>query len=114
MALHSSILAWKVPWEEESGGPHPPGHRESDMNRQMNTTTTVSNSSQYCKLEEIIISYMETHVFWSLCLKTSLSGVRARNRPKGITTIKITKINWFLVYIKYHINHVAEIILLKY
>ena len=54
----------------------------------MNTTTTVSNSSQYYKLEEIIISYMETHVFWSLCLKTSLSGVRARNRPKGITTIK--------------------------
>ena len=73
MALHSSILAWKVPWEEESGGPHPPGHRESDMNGQMNTTTTVSNSSQYCKLEEIMISYMETHLFsgayvWKLLL----------------------------------------------
>ena len=29
MATHSSILAWKIPWTEEPGGPW--GCRESDM-----------------------------------------------------------------------------------
>ena len=27
MAIHSSILPWKIPWTEKIGG----GHRESDM-----------------------------------------------------------------------------------
>ena len=29
MATHSSILAWRIPWKEESGY-SPWGHRESD------------------------------------------------------------------------------------
>ena len=29
MATHSSILAWRIPWTEEPGGPW--GHKESDM-----------------------------------------------------------------------------------
>ena len=29
MAAHSSILAWRIPWTEESGSPW--GHKESDM-----------------------------------------------------------------------------------
>ena len=28
MATHSSILAWKIPWTEETGGPW--GHKELD------------------------------------------------------------------------------------
>ena len=28
MATHSSILAWKIPWTEEPGGPW--GHKESN------------------------------------------------------------------------------------
>ena len=32
MATYSSILAWKIPWTEESGGLHNRwGHKESDM-----------------------------------------------------------------------------------
>ena len=37
MATHSNILAWKIPWTEEPGGPRvlqsysPWGHKESDM-----------------------------------------------------------------------------------
>ena len=31
MALHSSTLAWKIPWTEESGGLQSWGHEESDM-----------------------------------------------------------------------------------
>ena len=30
MAAHSKILAWKLPWTEESGGLQPMGHKESD------------------------------------------------------------------------------------
>ena len=31
MATHSSILAWRTPWTEESGGPHSPwGRKELD------------------------------------------------------------------------------------
>ena len=30
MATHSSILAWKIPWMEESGGLQSTGHKESD------------------------------------------------------------------------------------
>ena len=31
MAIHSSILAWKIPWTEESGGLQSMGSQESDM-----------------------------------------------------------------------------------
>ena len=31
MGTHSSILAWKIPWIEEPGGPQSAGSRELDM-----------------------------------------------------------------------------------
>ena len=32
MAIHSSILAWRIPWAEEPGGLYSPwGHKELDM-----------------------------------------------------------------------------------
>ena len=31
MAIHSRILAWKIPWKEEPGGYSPWGCKESDM-----------------------------------------------------------------------------------
>ena len=31
MATHSSILAWRIPWTEEPGGPQSRGCKESDM-----------------------------------------------------------------------------------
>ena len=35
MATHSSILAWRIPWTEELGGPQSPwGHEELDMTEQ--------------------------------------------------------------------------------
>ena len=30
-AIHSNILAWRIPWTEEPGGYSPWGHKESDM-----------------------------------------------------------------------------------
>ena len=31
MAIHSSILAWKIPWTEEPGGLGPGSRKESNM-----------------------------------------------------------------------------------
>ena len=31
IATHFSILAWRMPWTEESGNYGPKGHKESDM-----------------------------------------------------------------------------------
>ena len=35
MATHSSILTWKIPWIEESGGYSPWGHKELDKTEQL-------------------------------------------------------------------------------
>ena len=35
MAIHSSILAWEIPWTEEPGGYSPWGHKESDLNERL-------------------------------------------------------------------------------
>ena len=35
MAIHSSILAWRIPWTEEPGGLSPWGHRELDTTEQL-------------------------------------------------------------------------------
>ena len=37
MAIHSSILAWRIPWTEEPGGLQSMGSQESDMTERLNT-----------------------------------------------------------------------------
>ena len=39
MAAHSSILAWRIPRTEESGGYRPWGHKESDNCARTDTNT---------------------------------------------------------------------------
>ena len=37
ISTHSSNLAWKIPWTEETGSfPNPGGHKESDMTERLN------------------------------------------------------------------------------
>ena len=31
MAMHSSVLAWRIPWTEEPGGLQSMGYKEADM-----------------------------------------------------------------------------------
>ena len=50
VATHSSILAWEIPWTEESGGLQSMGSQELDMTEQLTytqitTTTPVENPS---------------------------------------------------------------------
>ena len=48
MAIHSSILSWKVPWTEEPGGLHSPrGRKESDMTEQLSTHTHAHTHIQW-------------------------------------------------------------------
>ena len=35
MAIHSSILAWRIPWTEEPGGLHSIGIAESDTTERL-------------------------------------------------------------------------------
>ena len=35
MAIHSSILAWRIPWMEELGGLQSVGHKESDTTERL-------------------------------------------------------------------------------
>ena len=35
MAIHSSILAWRIPWTEEFGGLQSVGRKESDRTEQL-------------------------------------------------------------------------------
>ena len=41
MAIHSSILAWRIPWTEEPGGLQSTGSQESDTTERLPTTTTM-------------------------------------------------------------------------
>ena len=36
MAIHSNILAWRIPWEGETDGLQSMGHKDSDMTEQLN------------------------------------------------------------------------------
>ena len=40
MVPQSSILAWRIPWTEESGGHNPWGRKESDTTEQLTHTHT--------------------------------------------------------------------------
>ena len=38
MAIHSGVLAWRIPWTEEPGGLQSMGHKESDMTEGLKLT----------------------------------------------------------------------------
>ena len=62
MATHSSILAWRIPWMEESGGPQYMGSQ--GVGHDWATDTAVWLHSQYVELD-LRLSYKE-HIFLQL------------------------------------------------
>ena len=42
MAIHSSILAWRIPWTEEPGGYSPQSHKGSDTTEQLTLPLSLS------------------------------------------------------------------------
>ena len=43
MAIHSSILAWRISWTEETSGLHSVGCKESDTTEQLTLTLTMAS-----------------------------------------------------------------------
>ena len=50
MATHSSILAWRIPWTEETGGPQSMGWQRvrHEMNKEGNT-----EASSHCEISGV-------------------------------------------------------------
>ena len=44
---HSSILAWRIPWTEEPGGPQSTGRKESDTTEQTSLHFVEQGSGNY-------------------------------------------------------------------
>ena len=55
MTIHSSILAWKIPWTEEPGGLQSMGSQELDTTYQLNhhrETTKAKTEEMPCDFEQ--------------------------------------------------------------
>ena len=69
MAPHSSILAWKIPWTEEPGGPQSMGSKESDK-----TVQSSMHTHNYVYLVKhlivlLVYSYSWKHTKFTIILK---------------------------------------------
>ena len=76
MATHSSLLAWKIAWTEQPGGPGGSwGHSESDMPGRLSTNmhTIIQYSPHLLEPNGLLISIMciqNTHFCLALAEKT--------------------------------------------
>ena len=63
MASHSSILAWRIPWIEESGRLWPWGHKELDTTEATEHACTKHfvGGSLYKAFKENLIAVVHTH-----------------------------------------------------
>ena len=57
MATHSSTLAWKIPWTEESGGLQSMGYKELDTTEQLHKPQESPRRSNQSILKEINPEY---------------------------------------------------------
>ena len=63
MAIHSSILPWRIPWTEEPGEYRPWGLRESDTTERLSTAhSTCSLHMHLCVLNIQVCLMPYTHV----------------------------------------------------
>ena len=85
MAIHSSTLAWKIPWMEEPDRP-PWGHKESDTTERLHFHFTYGSA-----YVSTILSQFVPH-FISPALSTSLLSMSA-------------SLNSFLIFIGWYNNH---------
>ena len=71
LATHSSVLAWRIPWTEEPGGPW--GGRESDTTERLPDETAMwgggeraSRHALSCVLREVTLALVLLFFFYSL------------------------------------------------
>ena len=59
MAMHSSILAWRIPWTEDPGGLQSRGSQESDMTERLTLShLPVNTSSWHCIILILQIDFL--------------------------------------------------------
>ena len=66
MATHSSILAWRIPWTEEPGGPQSMGHGESDTTERL--TPLLLNKDQASQVAPVVKSPPPVQETWARSL----------------------------------------------
>ena len=77
MAIHSGILAWKIPWTEKPGGYNPWGRKESNTTEQLILTYKQATIKQHF----ISLYIFFTMSIWILLLLSHLSCVRLCATP---------------------------------
>ena len=55
MAIHSSIIAWRIPWTEETVGHSPWAHKESDKTKELTLTFFISKVTLGPQLMQLTI-----------------------------------------------------------
>ena len=68
MATCSSILAWKIPWAEEPGGPQSMGLQTVGHDRVTNTSTSWHSAKSYGRLQSILFSDLLKSFHIPFCL----------------------------------------------
>ena len=53
MAIHSSILPWRIPWTEDLAGYSPWGRKESDTTEELSMCAYVHEDETFCVLGEV-------------------------------------------------------------
>ena len=81
MAIHSTILAWRIPWTEEPGGLQPGGRKESGMTERLTfrlclftQTFFLKKGFQLSMFETIALSNLSKYSFVLLYLFMSVSS----------------------------------------
>ena len=75
MATHSSILAWTIPWTEESGSCSPWGHKELDTTERLNNDKGIwtLEDREVCKVRFLPDQASNKWVKWARCKTERLS-----------------------------------------
>ena len=75
MAIHSSILAWRVPWTEEPGGLQSRGRKESDTTEQTDTlmhlNKELSKSGDKCLSNQIWVKFPQSTLITEVAFSES-------------------------------------------
>ena len=63
MAIHSSILAWRIPWREEPGGLQSMGSQESDMTEATNPTNILEHPQIFISVEGSVDTEAQLYMY---------------------------------------------------
>ena len=81
MAIHSSILAWKIPWTEEAGGPQSMGSQRVGHDWATNTDGVSSNS---CTIESVMPSKHLILYYQLLLLPSTFPSITVFSRESAL------------------------------